>query len=255
MLSLKSIEVQEKEISNFYSEIERSKLKEMRNNFHKYGYLKFPNYTFLPKSTLEKVNREVVSLLAHYSIRRDIVVESTSNSPRKMYNVNQPEIKDEGNIIPLLYNSQALKSFLGFIANDELVSCWEQEQFLITKLQHTGDTHGWHWGDYPYTVIWIIEAPEDPALGGLLQCIPHTEWDKSSPDIWNYILSNEIRFYHHLKGDVYFLKSDTTLHRVTPLTENTVRIILNTCWASKFDHRDSVEHESIDAIWGTRVRI
>lgn len=147
-----------------------------------------------------------------------------------------------------------LIEFLGRIANDDIVSCWEEEQYLITKLSLPGDTHGWHWGDYPYTMIWIIEAPEDPKIGGVLQCIPHTEWDKKQPNIWKYILSNPINSYHHLKGDVYFLKSDTTLHHVIPIAEKTTRIILNTCWASKYDRRENVEHESINVIWDTELR-
>lgn len=86
-------------------------------------------------------------------------------------------------------------------------------------------------------MIWIIEAAEDPGIGGVLQCVPHTEWDKQDPRIWEYILTNDVKFYHHLKGDVYFLKSDTTLHKVVPIQQETTRIILNTCWASAHGRR------------------
>ncbi len=231
-----------------------NRMKEMRNSFHKNGYLNFKDYTFLPEAMLKSVHAEVHNLLGRNSVRRDVTVASTANTYRKMYNVNQPEIKSDGVLIPALYESPALKRFLGNIASDDLASCWEQEQYLITKLSHPGDTHGWHWGDYPYTVIWIIEAPADPAIGGVLQCVPHTAWDKENPQIWEYILRNEIKSYHHLKGDVYFLKSDTTLHHVIPIQQETTRIILNTCWASKHDRRAEVEHESIEVIWGTESR-
>ena len=164
---------------------------------------------------------EVHDLLNKNAIRRDVTVASTGNTYRKMYNVNQPEIKQNGELIALLYESPAVRNFLGDIARDGIVSCWEQEQYLITKLSHPGDTHGWHWGDYPYTMIWIIEAPEDPAIGGVLQCVPHTEWDKQDPQIWEYILTNDVKSYHHLKGDVYFLKSDTTLHHFVPIQQET----------------------------------
>lgn len=229
-------------------------MKKFRQDFLRYGYVNFKNYSFLPKELLDGVHQEVNQLLERFSVRRDIAIPSTDNTYRKMYNVNQPEIKVEGKLIPNLYESDALKGFLGSIARDDIVECWEPEQYLITKLTHPGDTHGWHWGDYPYTLIWIIEAPEDPEIGGVLQCIPHTEWDKSNPQIWKYILNNTINSYHHLKGDVYFLKSDTTLHHVIPIQKKTIRIILNTCWASKHDRRDNIEHETIDAIWGNEVR-
>jgi hypothetical protein len=229
-------------------------MKRIRNEFHRNGYFNFKNYSFLPEDVLEAVHADVHQLLNLHSVRRDVTVASTANTYRKMYNVNQPEIKQDGTIIPAIYESKALRSFLGNIARDDIASSWEQEQYLITKLSHPGDTHGWHWGDYPYTMIWIIEAPEDPSIGGVLQCVPHTEWDKENPRIWDYILSNEMKSYHHLKGDVYFLKSDTTLHHVVPIQKETTRIILNTCWASAHDRRGDIAHESIDVIWGTAKR-
>lgn len=231
-----------------------NEVKRFRHQFHRDGYLNFKSFSFLPREILEGVHEEVHRLLDLHSQRRDVTVSSTGNTYRKMYNVNQPEIKQDGALIPLLYESPALRSFLGVIADDDLASCWEPERYLVTKLSHPGDTHGWHWGDYPYTMIWIIEAPEDPAIGGVLQCVPHTEWDKENSQIWQYILSNNVRSYHHLKGDVYFLKSDTTLHHVTPIQKETTRIILNTCWASAHDRRAEVAHESIDVIWGTERR-
>lgn len=246
----------EKALENHFSELiaDEKKMKKIRNDFHRYGYLNFANFSFLPKEILSKVHQEVHDLLDKSAVRRDVQIASTGYTYRKMYNVNQPEIKRDAELIPILYESPALKAFLGNIAKDDLASCWEEEQYLITKLSHAGDTHGWHWGDYPYTLIWIIEAPSDPSIGGVLQCIPHTEWDKKDPHIWNYILSNPINSYHHLKGDVYFLRSDTTLHHVIPIQQETTRIILNTCWSSAHDRRSNIEHESIDAIWGTKPR-
>jgi hypothetical protein len=247
---------EENAIASHFAEMSRDgpALKRMRNDFRRHGYLNFSDYAFLPRPILESVHAEVHALLERSAVRRDVQVASTGHTARKMYNVNQPEIKADGHWIPFLYGSASLRHFLGRIAGDDLVDCWESEQYLITKLAHRGDTHGWHWGDYPYTLIWIIEAPADPEAGGVLQCVPHTEWDKRNPGIWNYILGNPVHSYHHLKGDVYLLKSDTTLHHVVPIARETTRIILNTCWASAHDRREQVEHESIDRIWGTAAR-
>jgi hypothetical protein len=246
----------EAELTEHFSKIisEPDRIRIMRNEYHKAGHLNFTGYSFLPKNVMISLHEEVLYLIEKNSIRRDVIVPSTGSTPRKMYNVNQPEIKRDGVLIDLLYRSEALRSFLGLIARDELTSCWEQEEYLITKLTHPGDTHGWHWGDYPYTLIWIIEAPKDPSIGGVLQCVPNTEWNKNDPKVWEYIIENDIKSYHHQKGDVYFLKSDTTLHHVTPIQKETLRIILNTCWASKYDRRDNIEHESIDIIWGQEAR-
>ena len=253
---MKNINDLEIRLETHFSDLlqDENEMKRIRNGFHRNGYHNFKNFSFLPKDLLEEVHADVHNLLEIHSVRRDVTVASTGNTYRKMYNVNQPEIKLDGRLIPAVYESAALRKFLGNIARDDLASCWEQEQYLITKLSHPGDTHGWHCGDYPYTMIWIIEAPADPAIGGVLQCVPHTEWDKENPRIWEYILSNDVKSYHHLKGDVYFLKSDTTLHHVVPIQKETTRIILNTCWASAHDRRPEVAHESIDIIWGTETR-
>jgi hypothetical protein len=118
---------------------DENNMKEIRNKFHKYGYFCFKDFTFLPKEILGLVHSEIHNLLDTYSVRRDVQVASTANTYRKMYNVNQPEIKEKGQIIPAIYESAAVKNFLGNIARDELASCWEQEQYLITKLSN-GET-------------------------------------------------------------------------------------------------------------------
>ena len=33
-----------------------------------------------------------------------------------------------------------------------------------------------------FTVIWIIEAPSSE-YGGMLQCVPHTDWNKDDPRV------------------------------------------------------------------------
>ncbi len=222
------------------------KLKTCAEEFSRNGYLKFDIGELIPAQLFDQVIAESDQLLEEHSIRRDVKVASTGYSKRYMSNVTAQGIRDHGTIIDALYKSPALRGLLSNIAGDELADCWEEEHFLINKLEREGDTHGWHWGDYPYTVIWILEAPAIEH-GGILQCIPHTTWDKQNPQIDQYIVDNPIRSYYHITGQAYFLKSDTTLHRVTPMKGEVTRIILNTCWASANDKREQVEHETMVA--------
>jgi hypothetical protein len=224
----------------------QEKLKKASEEFSRNGYLKFDIGELVPQKVFDSIIEESNSLLEHYSIRRDVKVASTGYSKRYMSNVTAQGIRDHGVIIDALYKSPAMRGLLGKIAGDELANCWEEEHYLINKLEREGDTHGWHWGDYPYTVIWILEAPSIKH-GGILQCIPHTTWDKKNPEIENYIIERPISSYYHTTGQAYFLKSDTTLHRVTPMKGEEIRIILNTCWASANDKRENVEHETIVA--------
>lgn len=199
--------------------------------FSRDGYLKFDINEFVPVQVFDNIIIEANELLAHHSIRRDTRVQSTGYSKRYMSNVTAKGIRDNGTIINTLYKSNAVRNLLGEIAGDTLADCWEEEHFLINKLEREGDTHGWHWGDYPYTVIWILEAPAIEH-GGILQCVPHTTWNKQDPRIEHYLIERPIQSYYHITGQAYFLKSDTTLHRVTPMKGEVTKVILNTCWAS-----------------------
>ena len=181
-------------------------------------------------------------LLEEYSIRRDIKIEQTENSPRKMSNVSQKEIAEFGQIIPEVYESKSLMNLLGRLAQDTLIPCpWEDEKYIITKQERVGDTHGWHWGDYSHTLIWVVEAPPLD-FGGMLQCVPHTTWNKDKANVNHYLVNNSIKSYYHPSGSVYFLKSDTTLHRTVPLSQKGTRIIVNTCWGSIKDKHKIVDH-------------
>lgn len=218
--------------------------------FHRLGYTKYKRDELVPPDVMEAVVREADALLEGHGIRRDLNMETTEYSPRQMRNVPQRFIESAGRVIPLIYNSVGIRKYFGAIAGDDLVSCWKDEEYVINRLEKSGDTHGWHWGDYPFTTIWVLEAPPIE-FGGLLQCIPHTTWNKQNPQINKHLAENRIDSYYHASREAYFLRSDTTLHRVTsvraPNDEPVRRTILNTCWASANDARGEVQHETVHA--------
>ncbi|WP_171551711.1 hypothetical protein [Acinetobacter sp. Ac_5812] len=98
-------------------------------------------------------------------------------------------------------------------------------------------------GDYPYSMIWIVEAPS-LEYGGILECIPHTYWNKKNARIKEHLLRNPVKNYYYETGDIYLLKSDTTLHRVTPLEQDATRIIVNMAWERARDINREVTHET-----------
>jgi hypothetical protein len=77
----------------------------------------------------------------------------------------------------------------------------------------------------------------------MLQCVPHTRWNKSNPRIHEYLCDNPIQTYGFTTGDIYFLRTDTTLHRTVPLNRDTTRVILNMTWAAEKDLRRSLDGE------------
>lgn len=213
----------------------------MAQDFETFGYLKLTN--LVPTALKAAIRSEVLELLDQGN-RIDITIPETGNTPRKMTTVGMRTIEEHGRLVPEIYKSEPLRAFLARITGGPLHGCpWEEEWYVIIRQEKAGDTHGWHWGDYSNTLIWLIEVPE--GAGGELQCVPHTSWNKSDPQVEAYLRDNEPATYSHRTGDIYLLKSDTTLHRTIPLNRDCTRIILNTCWASDQDLARPQTHETM----------
>lgn len=222
-------------------------VKHLSQHFRREGYVKIPH--LIPADVKTLVRDEVHRLLDLHAKRIDIRLKETGDSPRKMSTVSQAAIAQDSELIPAIYGSEALTGFLSRLAREQVVACpWDEEKFVIIRQEKAGDTHGWHWGDFSFTVIWIIEAPP-MEYGGMLQCVPHTDWDKQNPRVHDYLVKYPIRTYPHDTGDIYFLRSDTTLHRTVPLREAKTRIILNTCWGSLQDAQRKQTHETMEAMF------
>ncbi|WP_432072658.1 HalD/BesD family halogenase [Streptomyces wuyuanensis] len=219
----------------------------LSQHFRREGYVKLPG--LVSAEVFDAVAREAHELIDTHQKRIDIRLKETGDSPRYMSTVGQKSIATDGSLIPAVYESAALKGFLSRLAKEEVMGCpWDEEKYIITRQHQKGDTHGWHWGDFSFTVIWLIEAPS-LEYGGMLQCIPHTDWIKDDPRVEEYLQKHPIRSYGHAKGDLYFLRSDTTLHRTVPLNADRTRIILNTCWASRADQQKATTHETMNAMF------
>ncbi|MGW7518203.1 HalD/BesD family halogenase [Streptomyces sp. NPDC054796] len=215
--------------------------------FRREGYVKVRD--LVPDAVFEALQEETYRLIDQYEKRIDVTLPETSDSPRYMSTVSASAIAEDGVIIPAVYASESLKAALSRIAAEPVIDCpWEGEKYAILHQHKKGDTHGWHWGDFSYAIVWLIEAP-DLKYGGALQCVPHTDWDKSNPRVMDYLLENPIRTYGNVTRDLYFFRTDTTLHRTIPLSEDKTRIILNTTFAGERDLNKEVTHETMGAMF------
>jgi hypothetical protein len=213
----------------------------LTHQFKRDGFLKIPD--IMPLNLRREMKQEALRLLDLYSERRDLKLATTGNTPRKMSVVTSENIATSSDFINSIYRSKTLKNLLEKLAGEAFLPCpSKDEEFLITRHEKAGDTHGWHWGDYRYALIWILETPPIE-YGGMLQCVPHTSWDKSNPKIHEYLCENPIRTYGFVSGDIYLLKSDTTLHRTVPLSCDATRIMLNMTWGCMEDERKRVDND------------
>jgi hypothetical protein len=217
-------------VNTFSSE----EIDKLRHKFSRDGFVKISN--IINEDIKLQVHHEILNLVEKNSERRDIRLATTDNTPRHMSVIRSHHISEHGKIITTLSRSNELKSFLEKITLEELHDVPNlDEEYVITKQDKAGDTHGWHWGDCSYALIWIVKTPPIQ-FGGMLQCIPHTSWNKEKPRVYEYLCENPITTYALESGDVYLLKTDTTLHRTVPINEDgRTRIMLNMSWASQAD--------------------
>ncbi|MGH4034101.1 HalD/BesD family halogenase [Actinomycetota bacterium Odt1-20B] len=230
--------------------IEKEQWESAHRDFLDLGFAKL---SFLaPEGTKSAMAEEIETLVTEYGVRREMSFRETGHTPRLMRNVRRKEIHQHGSVIPEVYASDAFREALGKVAGESVLVCpYEPEQYVITELTQSGDTHGWHWDDYSFAVVWVVACPP-VEHGGFLQCVPHTQWNKQDPQLHRQFIAQPIHSFELRPGDLYFLRTDTTLHRVYPVSQGR-RLIINMGYASRADLHKRISHETMDNLWsGTR---
>jgi hypothetical protein len=194
------------------------------------------------------VGDEARALVAGHGLRRDVAFAETGHTPRRMRNVRRGEIHQYGTVVPAVYSCAGLCCALGHVAGEDVLECpYESEQYVITELASTGDTHGWHWDDYSFALVWVIECPP-LSDGGFVQCVPNTTWNKADPQLHRQFVSRPIYSMELRPGDLYLMRTDTTLHRVYPIRSGR-RLIVNMAYASRADLGKNISHDTMDKLW------
>jgi hypothetical protein len=212
-------------------------------------FAKMPN--FLGPTALELLCAEAEKITQAWGHDKNFLMKNTSNTPRQMRTVSQHLLKRESKYIPNLYGSEALRLFLSHIAGEEVFRVpWPPEEYVMTALCQQGDTHGWHWDNYSFALILFLKAPKAED-GGLVQTCAGGHWDKNTPQINQTLLANPIHTYRCNAGDAYLLHTKDLLHRVTPITGDSSRLIINMAWASASDLKEEITHETTDLLFET----
>lgn len=218
-----------------------------RKSFYEAGFA-LVSY-LLPDDVKERVAEEVREILDLQSVRRDLRLAETSDSPRYMRNVTATDIRAHDGVTVDLYQSSAFRSALASIAGEEVLECpYEPEHYVVTHLERPGDTHGWHWDDYSFGVILVIDCPP-VEYGGFVQTVPNTRWDKKNPQVFDQLVNNPTYSHELRPGDIYLLRTDTTLHRVHPLEEGAKRTIINMAYAAERDLTKEITHETMEDLF------
>ena len=203
-----------------------------------------------PPELFGPIKDEACGIMDRYGVSHDVVFEITDNTPRSMTTVGQPVIKDEGPLIDAFYFSQEMLDLVTGVVGEQVHTCpYAGEHYVISRLGRSGDTHGWHWDDYTYGIILVLETPHYTE-GGFVQAVPNTSWNKENPDVYGALISSQVRSYALEPGDAYVVKTNTTMHRVHPIRGEGRRTIVNMTLASTEDLGRPMTHETNDALFG-----
>ncbi|WP_406279100.1 hypothetical protein OH799_11390 [Nocardia sp. NBC_00881] len=113
----------------------------------------------VPESVRCAVAADAIGLVEQAGVRRDLVVAETGFTLQRMRNVTSAEISGGGSVIERIYQSPVLPAVLAEVVGEPVFRCpYEPEQFVITRLEESGDTHVWHWDDYS-ALVWVAECP------------------------------------------------------------------------------------------------
>ncbi|MDE1674890.1 hypothetical protein [Nocardia gipuzkoensis] len=202
----------------------------------------------VPASVRYAVAAEAIHLAERCGARRDLAFAETGFTPRRMRNVRRSQIAASGVAIREAYESPELTAVVAAVAGQSVYSCpYEPEQFVVTQLARPGDTHGWHWDDYSFALVWVAECP-NPLDGGFVECVPGTVWDKRRPGIEQVLRDRAVHRLEAGPGQVYLMRASTTLHQVHPIRRGR-RTIVNMAFASEDELCRPVSHETMDALW------
>ena len=87
-------------------------------------------------------------------------------------------------------------------------------------------------------------------LARALELVPNVTWNKEAPNVEAILRSRPVERHDVGAGTVYLLKTSTTMHRVAPLRRDATRVALCFSYASPFDLKRSISHETVDRIYG-----
>ncbi|GIQ69441.1 hypothetical protein DUZ99_03410 [Xylanibacillus composti] len=211
----------------------------------------------LPEDLRRRMEDEALTILERWGRRRETVIPQTGNTPRCFSSAGRMVIKENGVYIPAFFSSAPIRDFLKKVNGhqDVLPVPYEPEEYLINRQEASGDTHGWHWDDYAFALIWMVESPS-PDDGAWIEYVPHTEWNREDKEhcVQRVLDAHPVRRLHVPQGQCYFMKANTTMHRVSPLFGSSRRTVIVFTYASKEDMHKDISHETMEQIWADDIQ-
>lgn len=236
-------------LSKVLSEISDDKRRKLSVEFEVNGLVNIQD--LLPKAMWDQLSTETIKIVEEYGVKRNLTIEQSDSTKRALTTVGNDPCRSNGPCMSAIYDSIDFHSFLSEIAG-ERVSMFPNavEQLAVSLLTEPGDTHGWHWDDCSFALIWMIECPP-PSFGGFTQCIPNTGHEKGKTNIFEVLTKHPIRSYYFPQGSFYFFRSGTSLHQVHPLVKPARRLIINMDFVADSDLERALDTSTTELFYAT----
>lgn len=211
------------------------------------GVVRLP--AFLPPKLLHDLDQQADKLLNDCGRRIDVRVRSTGNTPRKYVSVRRDDVFTHSHLMQQLYFEPTLIRFIAKLTrSDVIVAPYEPEQVVVNRMNQEGDTHGWHWDDYSYSLVMVLAAPQK-ANGAQVEYVDGTHWCKDAPEVEKH-LRKPARSLDLERGSAYVLLGKRVMHRVSPMLRSDTRKIICFTYATKAERSTCIDHASMQDIYG-----
>ncbi|MGW4356185.1 HalD/BesD family halogenase [Nocardia sp. NPDC004582] len=168
----------------------------------------------LPHRVKRVLAAETLTLLDHHRQWGELLPEGEGLT-RQQVDLTGSDVAAHTACLPRLYDCEPLRDSLSVIAAEPVLPCPEPERFHVSRRHHDGALSRWHWDAYAFALVLVVECPP-LAEGGFVQTVAHTHPDPYDADVHRILTRNPIRSWELGPGDLYLLRTDTTLHRVHP---------------------------------------
>lgn len=223
---------------------------ELHTNFQREQVVKLGQ--LVPQHIAADLQDEAHHLLQQFGKRRDLTLVATGGTPRSYTSVDRDNIHRHDGTIRRFFESEALRDYLSDVVGEEVFRVpYAPEEYIINSQNQSGDTHGWHFDDYTYALIWLVDAP-GPFDGGRVEFVNFTEWDKAAPreQLISLLRERTVQSLHVPAGSCYIMKARYALHRVAPILNDVTRTVIVFTFASQADLDDqTISHETMEQIY------
>jgi len=138
------------------------------------------------------------------------------------------DLLGKGTYSYMLYNWQPLREFLAICLSKKKLYIYEDPiSNMIVNLCKPGQTFNWHFDTNEFTITFLLKGAES---GGYFEYVPNlrTKSDECFNEVKKVLNGDRsrVKSLNLNPGDLQFFLGRFSLHRVTPNTGNTDRILL-----------------------------